>query len=398
MLSPIWDSHRFLTYGALFCSALVSPTFHHATLFLSETFVDPKKLRLQCTLAYLLSAPLLGASYFFSIFTQTFVLLLALSYAFWILRLLRIIRQPHLELDRIQAKHLLKGQLSGWILPGIVALAFFIGGFRPGLGLISPFFCLFPLALLMGLIPSQKWQKDTYIVQTEKRSTFSNLIAGLAHELNNPMTFIHSNMEPIRESVGELKKLFPQPDEKVDKIFSKLGRMLGNVENGVTRARSLIETFRQLPNQNADPKQEINLPELLDETIELLGHRWGDQLRIEKQYETIPKIRGHRTELIQVFTNLLTNACDAVGAEGRITVSTKRGAGGVKVVVSDTGEGIPVEDLGRIFDPFYTTKEQGKGTGLGLSISLQLVMNNKGSIEVKSRRGEGTDFIVFFPA
>jgi signal transduction histidine kinase len=405
-LYPAWNSCQALAYLALLCLALLPPTLNHSTLFLSEVFVDQKKIKLLYVLPYIISGILIFPYYYFfivqsphrAIFTSAYLLLLVLAYLFWIGRLLKIIKNPHLELDRLQARHLLKGQINGWILPCIVLSALFLGGIRLSIGFLSPFFLLFPVSLLMGLIPSQRQQRDTYIVQSEKRSTFSNLTAGLAHELNNPMTFIHSNLEPIREHLAKLKEYFPEPDEKVGKIFGKLDRMLNHVEDGVERTRALIDNFRQFPNQRTEQKEAVELQEILEESIKLLGHKWRDKVQIDKKYETIPRIQGYRTELVQVFTNLLSNAFDAVGESGKVAVSTKKGAGGVKVSISNTGEGIPIADIGKIFDPFYTTKKQGKGTGLGLSIALQLTMNNKGSIEVKSKAEEGTEFIVFFPA
>jgi signal transduction histidine kinase len=405
ILLPQIQLTNYFSYLALVSAVFVPPTFLHFALMSSEMFVQVRKWVLFYRFFYLASLLfLIPYLYFFGKdpslwiqFNRILILYGIFVYLFWIAHLIRIINRPHLELDRITARWLLLGQLVGFIIPCSIVAAIFLVGFTIPLNFLSPLILLFPVSLALGLIPSQRRQRDTYVVQSEKRSTFGNLLSGLAHELNNPMTFIYSNLEPIRESLQELKNLVSPSNERIPKIFSKLERMIHHLEEGVTRAKTLIENFRQFPNPRPEEKEEVDLREIIEPCIELLSHKFKDRIQIEKKFEEIPKIRGFRGELNQVFTNLLANAFDSIAGKGTVFVSTQKGAGGIKIVIGDTGKGISTKEMGKIFDPFFTTKKQGEGTGLGLSIALQLVMNHKGSIEVKSKEGKGTEFIVFLP-
>src|SRR5207247_928340 len=166
-----------------------------------------------------------------------------------------------------------------------------------------------------------------------------------------------------------VKGLVPHPDSKATQVFQGLDHMLKNMEEGVTRAKGLIESFRFFPQRRTEQKEEIDLNLILDRSIDLLSHKWKGQIRIVRRFEKIPKIRAFPGELTQVFTNILANASEATPSGGIIYVSTHSGGTGIKIMIQDTGQGIPSENLSRIFDPFFTTKGPGEGTGLGLSIS-----------------------------
>jgi signal transduction histidine kinase len=165
----------------------------------------------------------------------------------------------------------------------------------------------------------------------------------------------------------------------------------------VTRARGLVDRFRDFPSDGAEPKENVDVNRIVDQTVEMLAPKWKDRLKVERRFGELPDVSAYPLQLGQIFTNVIANACDATPDGGKVVVSTQPGATGVKVSVRDTGPGIPKERVARIFDPFYTTKEQGQGMGLGLSITQQLVKNHRGAIEVKSEVGKGTEFLISLP-
>jgi signal transduction histidine kinase len=405
ILFPAAQTTQPFSFFYLICFTLIPPTLIHFTFLISEMFVDVRKRFFFYGIPYLISFLSLGPSLYFFFknppdwmgIHYLLIAYLALAYLFWLIRLVWILQKPHLELDRTIARYLLLGQLIGFIVPIGLTIAIFLGGISFPIHWVSPLVLLFPISLLVGVIPGKRRQMETYIVQSEKRQTFGNLLAGLAHELNNPLNFIYSNLEPLRESLEFLKGRIVPQDDKSSEVFRDLDHIVASMEEGVTRARGLVEKFRGLPYTRREQKEEVDLNKILEQSIDLLSHKWKGRIRIEKKLEEIPKIQGYPLELGQVFTNLLSNACDAILQNGVIFVSSHQGSAGIKISIRDTGKGIPKEEMGRVFDPFFTTKTQGEGTGLGLSITLQKIKNHKGSIEVKSEVGKGTEFLILLP-
>jgi signal transduction histidine kinase len=398
----------YFTYLSFFCLAFIPPTLIHFTFLISEMFVSVKKRNALFFVTYCVGVLIAVLYLYFLIKDPTLrtyrtflnnalLTYLVLAYFFWISRLIWIYKKPYLEFDRIFARYLLIGQLVGFILPlGLVGLLVFEGISLP-LNLASPLILLFPISLWIGIVPGERQRSQTYLIQSEKRVALGDLLAGLAHELNNPLTFVYSSIEPLSESLEYLKSVIQEPTEKTAKVFKHLDKMVANMRDGMTRAENLIKKFRDLPSKKRAEKEEIDLNLLIDKTIELLEPKWKDRIQIEKSFEELPKILGLTGELEQAFTNLLANSMEATPDGGVVQVSTHEAANGVKIMIRDTGKGIPKEVIGRIFDPFFTTKEQGEGMGLGLAITLQIIKNHRGSIEVKSEEGKGTKFVVFLP-
>jgi signal transduction histidine kinase len=394
-----------VSYPFLVCSALIPATLIHFSLLISEMWIESRKALIFYWVPYLISLSILIPDlYFFkkdpSLWVRLNDLLLfytLLASLFFIFRLLLNLKKPFLELDRALLRSLLIGQILGFLIPLGIFSVMVLRNIPFPIHLLSPVILLFPLSLFIGVIPARREQQENYVVQSEKRQSFGGLLAGLAHELNNPLTFIYSSFEPIRESIDYVKGLVPHPDSKATQVFQGLDQMLKNMEEGVTRAKGLIDTFRFFPQRRVEQKEEIDLNSILDQSIDLLSHQWKGRIRIVRRFEKIPKIRAFPGELAQVFTNILANACEATAPGGIIYVSTHSGATGIKIMIQDTGQGISPENLSRIFDPFFTTKEPGQGTGLGLSISQQIIKSHKGSIEVKSELKKGTEFLIFLP-
>jgi signal transduction histidine kinase len=405
LFPEVQSTHRFFSYLYFLCFVFIPPTLIHFTFLISEMFFNVKKGITLYTIPYVISLLIL-ILYFYSLLKNPSLWILindlvfsylVVAYLLWIGRLLWILKTPHPQLERIIARYLLIGQLLGFLLPLGIIGALWMGGISFSLNILSPLILLFPLSLLFGLVPAQRQQLQTYLVQSEKRVAFGDLLAGLAHELNNPLTFIYSTLEPLREAHQYLKEVVKQPNEKTLKIFQDLDKIVSNIEKGVSRSETLIKQFRELPSAKHRQKEEVDLEQILDKCVELLSHKWKDKIRIQKDFEKVPKITGMPGELEQAFTNLLANAFDATPEGGIVQISSHEASAGVKIVIRDTGVGIPREVVSKIFDPFFTTKSEGKGTGLGLAITLQIIKNHRGSIEVISEIGKGTEFLVFLP-
>jgi len=388
----------------LFASAMLPASLMHFGISLPHTLIDLKFSK-YLWLGYALSAALLGWGIYlrrFNAGSASEVLVATIyasffAYLFWIGYLLRCLVADQPQLEKIIPRYLLVSQALVFILP-VVCVAL-LRRFAAPFPLIwcAPLATLFPLAIWLGMIPAQRRQLQTYIVQSEKRVALGDLLAGLSHELNNPLNYVHSSLEPLQESLAELKGGLANPDEKTMKIFRQLDRMVKNMEEGMARAQILLDNFKNMPSGRRPTKERIDLPALVDGCIERLSNKWRGKVEIEPFYEDVPAILGVSGELEQAFTNLLGNAIDASPAEGTVVVRISAVSAGVKISIRDAGEGIDREVVGKIFDPFFTTKPQGKGQGLGLAITLQIIKQHRGSIEVKSDPGRGAEFIVFIP-
>jgi signal transduction histidine kinase len=224
--------------------------------------------------------------------------------------------------------------------------------------------------------------------QAEKLAALGTLAAGLAHELNNPVGIISSRIEIMLLDAEST----PLPPEVTEDL-----RVLHRHAQRVARiAQGLLSFARQSSGQ----REPVDLNHLLEETLLLIERQVVKEGIVVKRAlaPDLPLIWGDGNALQQVMLNLLTNARDALGQGGEIAVQTAPvdgQPGAARLVVRDTGPGIPPEVLGRIFDPFFTTKSEG--TGLGLSISYGIVRDHKGTVDVQSRPGEGTTFVLTFP-
>ncbi len=321
------------------------------------------------------------------------VTLVIASYFFWIAQLIRSLRHPHLEFHRIIARYLLLGQVVAFTIPFLAVMAVFVGRIPLPLNLAAPFTLLFPLALFIGVILGRLRQSQMQLVQSEKMATLGNLMAGLAHELKNPLTFVYSNIEPLKERIARLK------DEQgvSGAMIDDLEGIVQDMEEGAVRARGIVDDFRFFAYPGRKDAEAVDLNDLLDHAIRLLTPKWKERIKIERRFGVIPKFRGSPGEIAQLFVNLIANACEAIDIDGIVTVETERRDGWLRITVRDTGGGISRDRLSRIFDPFYTTKRQGEGTGLGLAIAQQIVRAHGGTIEAKSEVGKGSEFVVTLP-
>ena len=245
-------------------------------------------------------------------------------------------------------------------------------------------------------------EKQAQLVQSEKMASLGQLVAGIAHEINNPLAFVLTNLHNIR---GWLEGMSPEVEPNLQagwlKKWRKTGDRMDSMKVGLERVRDLVLRLRTFSRLDEGEFKTVDIHESIESVLLLLEHRLNNEgICLEKRYEARPLLGCLPGQLNQVVMNLLTNAIDAVQdveGEQRIVVSTEQEGDWFLLKVKDNGIGISEEAQGRIFDPFYTTKAVGLGTGLGMSISYGIIKAHKGSIEFQSRPGEGSEFRVKIP-
>lgn len=257
------------------------------------------------------------------------------------------------------------------------------------------------------------------IFQQEKMASIGQLAAGVAHEINNPMGFISSNLTTLNKYVGRLAEFIGSVDSamqscagsdeaeqlqqvrkrlKIDHIMDDAHQLIAESQDGASRVRRIVQDLKSFSRVDQAESALIDINESLDTTINIAWNEIKYVAELHREFGEIPAIKCYPQQLNQVFLNLLVNSAHAMeGTQGLITVRTWSDADSLFVSVSDNGKGITEENLKRIFEPFFTTKEVGKGTGLGLSISYDIIKKHGGDIAVESQVGVGTTFTVRLP-
>ncbi len=255
------------------------------------------------------------------------------------------------------------------------------------------------------------------LVQSEKLSSLGQLVAGIAHEINNPINFIYGNTDFLNTYVKQFMQLIDLLGEldlsaadkaKVaeaksaidyDYLVEDTGKLLVSIRNGAERATNIIRDLRAFIHGGAgEQRAPVNLTRCLETTLNLVQHEARGRINVERRYpEDLPQVLANESQLNQVFMNLIVNAIQAIRTKGTITLAIERRDKGLAVDVSDDGVGISEEQQLKVFDPFFTTKPVGQGTGLGLSISYSIVDAHGGRLSVKSQIGKGATFTVWLP-
>ncbi|MEO8549757.1 MAG: ATP-binding protein, partial [Kofleriaceae bacterium] len=221
------------------------------------------------------------------------------------------------------------------------------------------------------------------------------LAASVAHEINNPLTYVVSNLWLVRETIDAAQRRFSTED------YEELVRSLDETLFGVERVTEIVKDMKRLSRPDQSAHAPVDLDALLDSCVRMAAMEMRDRATVTRAYAEVPRIVNNEARLSQVFLNLLINAaqaCDDAGAaEHTIRVTTAVAGDRVAIEISDTGKGIDPAVLSRIFEPFFTTKQPGVGTGLGLSVCMNIVKQCSGTIEVDSVVGRGTTFRVMLP-
>jgi signal transduction histidine kinase len=248
---------------------------------------------------------------------------------------------------------------------------------------------------------------QSQLVQSEKMAALGQLVAGMAHEINNTINFVSGALPPMDRTINQIRSLCNRSGatpgttcrDRALLLFDDLDQLVTNIAEGAARTARIVKDLRDFSRPDLT---EATLPDIhhgLDVTLALIRTEYKHRITIIKNYGTdIGLVPCFANQLNQVFTNLLLNAIQAINGEGTITISTAKDAKAIHIRFADTGCGIPTSVIDHIFDPFFTTKEVGKGTGLGLSISYTIIKNHGGEIKVKSEVGKGSKFEIILPA
>ncbi len=248
-------------------------------------------------------------------------------------------------------------------------------------------------------------QMENNAVLNEKLATVGTLAAGIAHEINNPLTYVLANLVFLRENLDELKHQMEEKghaDGAYPKIFKEMQEELAETRHGGERIRDIVRGLKSFVRSDEDEVAPVDLNQTVDSAINMTFHEFKHKARVEKDFALhLPPLTANAGKLQQVFINLLINAAQAMGgndpAENKVHIRTGQKDGSLFAEFTDTGKGIPENILPRIFDPFFTTKPTGVGTGLGLPICDKIVKFYKGTIEVQSWPDHGTTFTVRLP-
>ncbi len=274
-------------------------------------------------------------------------------------------------------------------------------------------------------------QTQAQLVQTEKMSSLGQLVAGLAHEINNPVSFIYGNIDFANQYTQDLLEIvqlyrihYPQANPEIktameeielDFLMQDFPRIMSSMKVGAKRIKEIVESMRNFSRMDQANMKPVDIHEGIDSTLMILRHRLKEneersEIKVIRKYGNLPPVECHLGQLNQVFMNLLSNGIDAIEENlesnkqqkftpPQIQIQTQRvSQNQVLIRIIDNGFGIPTEMQSRLFDPFFTTKPVGKGTGLGLSISYQIVTEfHQGKLECNSTPGKGAEFRIRMP-
>lgn len=250
------------------------------------------------------------------------------------------------------------------------------------------------------------------LLQLDKMAALGQLAAGIAHEINNPISYVSSNLGTLEKYIASLQQALdardlraasqpvtPAQESELAFIRQDLPNLLQESRDGIARVRKIVQDLKDFSHVDEKPDwQFADLNQCMESTLNIASNALKYKADVVRLYGQLPEVQCIASQVSQVILNLLVNAAHAIGeARGTITVRTGGDANAVWFEVADTGNGIPPDVLPRIFEPFYTTKPVGKGTGLGLSISYGIIQKHRGRIDVQTEIGKGTTFHITLP-
>lgn len=267
-------------------------------------------------------------------------------------------------------------------------------------------------------------ENQTQLVQSEKMAALGQIAAGVAHEINNPVGFVTSNLATLTEYIAIFKKLLARHEDlaaavqagdvarqheilaQIEAIRSAddlpyvvqdVDHLLAESVEGTTRVKEIVQGLRSFARLDESELKEANINDGIEATLRMIWNELKYKCQVHKKLGQLPSIRCYPGQLNQVLLNLLVNAAQAIPEQGEITIETEATDKHIVIQISDTGTGIAPEHLSKLFTPFFTTKPVGHGTGLGLSVSYGIVQKHNGTIEAQSEVGKGTTFIIRLP-
>lgn len=254
---------------------------------------------------------------------------------------------------------------------------------------------------------SQLQATQQQLLQSEKMASIGQLAAGVAHEINNPVGYVYSNVSTLQGYVDELLSVVrhlrgkgegPEPACDVDFLAEDIPQLVSETREGLDRVKKIVQDLKDFSRiDKSDAWEEANLVKGLESTLNIVQNEIKYKATVVKELVPLPDMVCLPTQLNQVFMNLLVNAAQAIEGKGTITLRSGFDDACVWVEVADNGCGMSAEVQSRIFEPFFTTKPVGQGTGLGLSVSYSIVQKHGGRIELRSAPGQGTSFKVVLP-
>lgn len=257
-------------------------------------------------------------------------------------------------------------------------------------------------------------QAQDQLIQSEKMASLGVLVAGIAHEINNPVNFISTGITGLKNSIADIVKVLNEYRKKyknlpesaeirrledeveIEYLFKANDKMFAHIRSGIDRTVSIIKSLKIFSHEN-DKKEFANIHENIDLALTILHNQYKYNVEIKKEYGDIPAIECFPGKMNQVFVNLLTNAVQAIEDKGVIQIKTWHKDNLIHISIKDNGSGIPADIQKRVFDPFFTTKDVGKGTGMGLSLVYNIIQSHHGQITLKSEQSKYSEFIIKLP-
>ena len=255
---------------------------------------------------------------------------------------------------------------------------------------------------------------QSQLVQSEKMARLGTLVAGVAHEINNPINYAYLSSKVLQKDLGNFKEelmyLLDGTDDEVmnffEEYFTRFSDSINIILDGSNKIKTIVQDLRLFSRLDEAVKKEIYVSEALETTIRLVKTQYTKQIEFTTDFHTDGKIECYPSQLNQVFLNIIVNACQAIikkqkdlkdETKGLVNISLLNNHKEILIVFSDNGCGMTEEVKSKIFEPFFTTKPIGQGTGLGMSISYGIIEKHNGKIEVKSQVGKGSTIIIFLP-
>jgi len=273
------------------------------------------------------------------------------------------------------------------------------------------------MATTMEFLNAELKSTQSQMLQREKMASIGQLAAGVAHEINNPIGFISSNLrsldkyskkvtdylvlleKTLRESAPETwKEVEPERKKlKIDFLLEDCNDLISESLDGSERVRKIVQNLKNFSRVDQAEEQLVDVNECLESTIGIVWKEIQSKAKLEKDLGELPDFHCNPQELSQVFTNIFINAAQAIVNDGLIQVRSWQDENAILISIKDNGEGIPRENLEKIFEPFFTTRAVGAGTGLGMSSSYEIIKNHGGSIGIDSEVGQGATFTITLP-